>query len=134
VTAGSHTIDAFVADDPLKEQEGLMWVTNTDLKDDQGMLFVMENAGQQGFWMRNTLIPLDIIYIGADMKVVNIVHGKPRDETNLPSSGPAKYVLELKDGMASKLGIGPKTKLGISSSLAFKSDAPPSNGMNFPPQ
>jgi uncharacterized membrane protein (UPF0127 family) len=61
--------------------------------------------------MRNTLIPLDIIYIDHTGKAVNVVHGKPQDETSLPSTGPAKYVLELKQGRAARYGIRSGTRL-----------------------
>jgi uncharacterized membrane protein (UPF0127 family) len=130
IKGNNHSIDAFVADDDLKAAEGLMWVKNEDLKDNQGMIFAMPSADAQKFWMQNTLIPLDIIYISADQKVVNIVHGKPRDETGLPSTGPAKFVLELKDGTASKLGIGPGTKLDIPATVLYKGTQQP-GGMNF---
>ena len=129
ITGGRQPIDAYVADDEVKTQEGLMWVTDKDLKDSQGMIFVMPFEKIQTFWMQNTLIPLDIIYLDKDAKVVNIVHGKPRDETTLPSTAFALYVLELKDGMAAKLGIGPKTKLNLPKTLKYKSEG---GGQGFP--
>lgn len=122
ITGGNQPIDAFVADDDIKAAEGLMWVTDKDLKDGQGMIFIMSSSKVQSFWMQNTLIPLDIIYIGTDGKVVNIVHGKPKDETSLPSTGPALYVLELKDGMAAKFGISGGTKLTIPTTLKYRGD------------
>lgn len=107
-------------DDDSKQQEGMMWLTEKDVKDDQGMLFVFGSPAQQSFWMQNTLIPLDIIYIDAKGKVLNIVHGKPRDESPLPSTGPAQYVLELKDGMAARYRIGPGTVLTIPANAKYK--------------
>lgn len=122
-------------DDDAKQQEGMMWLTDKDVKDDQGMLFVFPSAAQQSFWMQNTLIPLDIIYIDAKGKVLNIVHGKPRDESPLPSSGPAQYVLELKDGMAARYRIGPGTVLKIPANATYKPDeSQQQNGMPPPGQ
>src|SRR5690606_41890988 len=58
-------------------------------------LFVFENEEYKSFFMKNTKIPLDIIYINADKKIVSIQkNAKPFDETSLPSEAPAKYVLE----------------------------------------
>jgi uncharacterized membrane protein (UPF0127 family) len=137
IAGGNRTIDAFVADDDVKAAEGLMWVTDKDLKDDQGMIFIMSGPQVQKFWMQNTLIPLDIVYIATDGKVVNVVHGKPKDETSLPSTGPAQYVLELKDGMAAKYRIAAGTKLTIPTTLKYRGEQPPpgQQGSSFaPPQ
>ena len=97
-----------------------MWVTDKDLKDNQGMICLFPEPKVQSFWMQNTLIPLDIIFLDKDGKVLNIAHGKPKDETLLPSTGPANYVLELKGGMAAKLGISAGTKLTIPSTLKYR--------------
>jgi uncharacterized membrane protein (UPF0127 family) len=131
ITGGRQPIEAFVADDDIKTKEGLMWVTDKDLKDTQGMVFVMPSAAIQSFWMQNTLIPLDIIYLDAEGKVVNIVHGKPKDESPLPSTSMALYVLELKDGMAAKLGIAPKTKLILPKTLKYRGDQQQQPGISF---
>jgi uncharacterized membrane protein (UPF0127 family) len=135
VLGGSTKIDAWLMDDASKQQEGMMWLTEKDVKDDQGMLFVFASPTAQSFWMQNTLIPLDIIYADAKGKVLNIVHGKPRDESPLPSTGPAQYVLELKDGMAAKYRIGPGTVLTIPANAKFKPDETAQQGnVNIPGQ
>jgi uncharacterized protein len=113
-------LECWVMDTVGKQQEGMMWLTEKDVRDEQGMIFVFADAQPQSFWMQNTLIPLDIIYIAEDGKVLNIEHGKVQDETSLPSEGPAKYVLELKEGMARRFGIRPGTRLDIPSNLKFK--------------
>lgn len=118
--AHGKRLECWVMDTVSKQQEGMMWLVDKDVKDDQGMIFVFADAEPQSFWMQNTLIPLDIIYINEDGKVLNVVLGKPRDETSLPSAGPAKYVLELKGGMAKRFGIGPGTRIDIPSDLKFK--------------
>jgi uncharacterized membrane protein (UPF0127 family) len=70
-----------------------------------------------GFWMHNTFIPLDIIYIDKDKKVVNIAHGKVKDDTTLLPKASYFYVLEVKAGVAAKYGIKPGTKFQIPASL-----------------
>jgi uncharacterized membrane protein (UPF0127 family) len=125
VLVGGQKLDTWLMDDESKQQEGMMWLTEKDVKDDQGMLFVFASPQPQSFWMQNTLIPLDIIYMDAKGKVLNIVHGKPKDETPLPSTGSAQYVLELKGGMAAKFRIGPGTVLTIPSNAKYNGDAQP---------
>jgi hypothetical protein len=79
ISAHRRKLECWVMDTVSKQQEGMMWLTEKDVRDDQGMLFVFADAQPQSFWMQNTLIPLDIIYINEDGKVLNIVHGKPND-------------------------------------------------------
>lgn len=92
-----------IADTEPERQHGLMY--RTSLPPQYGMLFIFERPGERSFWMHNTYIPLDIIYIGADGKIVSIVHGKPFDDTPLASNGAALGVLELYDGEAARLGV-----------------------------
>ncbi len=98
-----------VADEPSREK-GLMFVKS--MAPDHGMLFEFEQEADQAFWMRNTYISLDIIYIDAKGKIVSIQRdAKPFDETPLPSNGPAIGVLEINGGMSAKLGIAPGDKV-----------------------
>lgn len=95
-----------IADDDAERQHGLMY--RTSLPDMHGMLFIFPQAKPQAFWMRNTYMPLDIIYIGADGAIVSIqANARPFDETALPSEGPAIGVLEIYGGKAAELGIKP---------------------------
>jgi uncharacterized membrane protein (UPF0127 family) len=72
------------------------------------MIFPMVPARPAAFWMRNTVIGLDIIFIGADHKVLNIAaNAVPYDETSLPSLGDAGCVLELNAGRAAEIGLKP---------------------------
>lgn len=99
-----------LADSPREREYGLM--CRKRMAPDRGMLFQFPKAEYQAFWMRNTLIPLDIIYIGADGRVVSIVrNARPLDETPLPSSAPAKFVLELAGGRAAQIGLLPGDKV-----------------------
>ena len=92
---------------PQTRSFGLMF--RPDLPDDYGMLFVMANEGPQSFWMRNTLSPLDIIYINTNNVVVSVAKGQPLNETPLPSGAPAKFILEIRQGLAEVYGLKPGT-------------------------
>lgn len=95
-----------IADDDAERQHGLMY--RTSMPDRHGMLFIFPRARPQAFWMRNTYMPLDIIYIGADGRIVSIqANARPFDESPLPSEGPAIGVLEIYGGKAAELGIKP---------------------------
>lgn len=88
-----------------EQAKGLMF--RTEMGADEGMLFIRNPPGVASFWMRNTVIPLDIIYIGTDGRILNIVNAIPYDETPLHSLGIAAAVLELNGGRAEQLGIKP---------------------------
>lgn len=104
-----NTIHAWVMDDDSKQQEGMMFLTDKDVKADEGMLFAFDKpqlkADERGFWMHNTLIPLDIVYLSPKGQVLNIAHGKIQDDTTLPAAGDFQYVLEVKAGTMAKLGL-----------------------------
>lgn len=92
------SIDIEIADDEYQTQTGMMY--RDSMKDSQGMLFVFPNASLHTFYMKNTQIPLDIIYIGSNKAIVSIQkNAKPFDETSLPSNEPAQYVLEINAGL-----------------------------------
>lgn len=95
-----------IADDDRERQNGLMY--RKSLAPDRGMLFDFGQAGPRSFWMKNTYIPLDIIYIGADGIIVSIAAmTEPRSEAPVPSHGAALGVLEIAGGRAGELGIRP---------------------------
>lgn len=98
------TLDIEIADDEYQTQTGLMYRDHMDKK--QGMLFIFPDERPRSFYMKNTHIPLDIIYINSNKKVVSIQkNAKPFDETSLPSEGAAKYVLEINSGLADTWNI-----------------------------
>ena len=70
-----------------------------------GMIFPYQPAQEVAFWMKNTLIPLDIIYIRSDGTIARIVNAEPMDLTPLPSGAPVTGVLEIGGGRAAELGI-----------------------------
>jgi uncharacterized membrane protein (UPF0127 family) len=101
---GAHKFNVEIAADDASRELGLM--CRKSMAPSHGMLFEFDVPEQQTFWMKNTFIPLDIIYVGADGRIVSIARSaKPFDETPLPSAGPAKAVLEIDGGLSRKLGI-----------------------------
>ncbi|MEC7534077.1 MAG: DUF192 domain-containing protein, partial [Pseudomonadota bacterium] len=108
VTSGDERI-AFsveVADTPEAQARGLMF--RTDLGDNEGMIFPYDGTRAQSFWMKNTPLPLDIIYIGPDRRISNIAaETEPYSLDPVYSVGPVLGVLELRGGRAAELGIEP---------------------------
>jgi uncharacterized membrane protein (UPF0127 family) len=98
-----HHFRVEVARTGAEQQKGLMF--RTAMGKDEGMLFPESSPRRVAFWMRNTILPLDIVFIGADRRILNIVNAIPYDETPLPSAGPAIAVLELNAGRTRALGI-----------------------------
>jgi uncharacterized membrane protein (UPF0127 family) len=93
-----------VAVTPEEHARGLMY--RSQLADDAGMVFVFEEPSVQRFWMKNTLIPLDMIFIGKDRKIVGVVeNAAPETETERMVGAPSQYVLEIGGGLSAKLGI-----------------------------
>jgi uncharacterized membrane protein (UPF0127 family) len=89
---------------PEEQARGLMY--RSRLETDAGMLFVARQPRPQSFWMKNTLIPLDMIFIGGDRRIVGIVeNAEPETETARFVGVPSQYVLEIGGGLSSRLGI-----------------------------
>lgn len=105
VKIGSRTFRLEIAATEADRAYGLM--NRATMPPDRGMLFVFPDEKPLDFYMRNTLIPLDIIYVSSSGTVVSIKHGKPMDESHIPSGGPARYVIELNDGIAAAAGLKP---------------------------
>jgi uncharacterized membrane protein (UPF0127 family) len=101
-----------MADTEQKREIGMMF--RTSVAPDRGMLFEFPHTEPASFWMKNTLIPLDIIFIGADGHILNIATGKPQDETPIQSHGFSRGVLEIAGGRAAELGIEPGDKVEAS--------------------
>jgi len=106
VTAeGERSFTIEIADDERERSAGLMFRESMD--DDHGMLFVFQQTRPVAFWMRNTPMPLDLVFVGEDGKVVDVLPGQPFSEAMISpgAQAPVRYVLELKRGMAGKAGI-----------------------------
>jgi|JI10StandDraft_1071094.scaffolds.fasta_scaffold1449149_1 uncharacterized membrane protein (UPF0127 family) len=97
-------IDVEIAENDAEREKGLMF--RPYLSDSVGMLFIFNESSPQSFWMKNTMISLDIIYVGPDKKIVSIQKkAKPYSEESLPSFGNAQYVVEVNGGYCDKYGI-----------------------------
>ena len=89
---------------PSQQEQGLMF--RRELAPDAGMLFVMPQVQPAVFWMKNTLLPLDMIFIAADGRIADIhQRAVPLSEANIVSKVPVKAVLELNGGTVARLGI-----------------------------
>lgn len=103
LNAGMHVLDVQLAQTPEQRQTGLMW--RQDMPQHEGMLFVFEQAAQQCFWMRNTLIPLSAAFVGDDGTIVNIADMKPKSDDSHCSDKPVRFVLEMNLGWFAKRQI-----------------------------
>lgn len=101
ITIGGVRYDVALALSESDKEQGLMGVEQMD--DDQGMLFVFNEAQPVSFWMKDTLIPLDIIFIGDNDEVISVTEGKPNDETPIEEED-VLYVLELNAGSGVEVG------------------------------
>lgn len=99
-----HEFVAEIAATDSQRAKGLMF--RKQMSATTGMLFIFESEGERYFWMKNTPLPLDIIYIASDGTIVSIAADTtPFSESVIPSGAPAKYALELNAGTAVRLGI-----------------------------
>jgi len=100
---GRKSFSVEVADDPGEREKGLMF--RQDMADDHGMLFVFETTRPVGFWMRNTPMPLDLLFVSQNGKVEAILPGEPFSDAVITPGEPVRFVLELKRGTAESTGI-----------------------------
>lgn len=110
-------VSASLAQTPQQHARGLMFVKY--LPEDEGMLFVFDEEQPQSFWMKNTLIDLDIVFIDAEKRVTSIADQMPHSYTYTPDSevayadGYGRYVLELASKTAARHGVVPGAQLQI---------------------
>lgn len=103
-------IDIEIADDEESRATGLMFRDKMDQS--EGMLFVFPNEELQSFWMKNTILPLDIIFVNSKMEIVKIQkNAEPYSKESLPSVKPAQYVVEVNAGYCDKLRIKESDKI-----------------------
>ena len=96
--------DVWVADTPLRQEQGLMFVR--DLPASEGMLFPQESPQVAHFWMKNTYIPLDMVFVGEDGRIAKIIaNARPFSLDVLSSDVPVIAVLEIRGGEAQQLRI-----------------------------
>ena len=93
-----------------REKQALGLMFRDSLEENHGMLFIFPDEAPLSFWMKNSRIPLDIMYFDKDLKLVSISANTPPCRVSrcpsYPSTAPAQYVLELNAGTAAKLGVG----------------------------
>ncbi|HEY0836534.1 MAG TPA: DUF192 domain-containing protein [Azospirillum sp.] len=103
---GRFRFDVELARTPAQQAQGLMF--REKMAPDAGMLFVHDRPQPATFWMKNTLIPLDMLFVGADGRIVNIhERAVPHSLEGIRSAGPVKGILEINGGMSARLGIRP---------------------------
>ena len=104
------TFDVYLAEDFDQYRRGLMFVR--DMPETTGMLFIYEEIDIRSIWMKNTYIPLDIVFARDDGSVINVVRdATPQTLNSNRSTEPARYVLELNGGTTRRMAIGTNSKL-----------------------
>ena len=101
---GAVALEVQVADNDATRQTGLMF--RRAMPENEGMLFIFQQIRPVAFWMKNTVLSLDILFVANDGRVINIARGTtPFSLASIPSDGPARAVLELNAGASARLGI-----------------------------
>lgn len=105
-----HNFRVELADTPEAQARGMMF--RNELSDDEGMLFPSDTPAMRSFWMKNTPLSLDIIFIGVDGRIINIAANTvPYSLASVYSAGITSAVLELRGGLSAELGIEPGDKV-----------------------
>jgi uncharacterized membrane protein (UPF0127 family) len=113
---GCFKFDIHVAVDRKQQQRGLMFIRK--MSDWNGMLFVYRQAGIRSMWMKNTYIPLDILFAREDGAVSSVIaNTEPQSLASISAIEPVHYVLELNAGVAERLGIGEGSQLIFSENV-----------------
>lgn len=97
-------LEVELADDEYQRETGLMY--RESLEESQGMLFIFEEEKERGFYMKNTYIPLDLIFLDGNNKIVSIQeNAEPHSEKTIPSEASAQYVLEINAGLVNEWNL-----------------------------
>ena len=106
---GPWIVQVEVARTEEQRTRGLMF--RRELGRDRGMVFIFDETSEHSFWMHNTLIPLDLIFLGEDRRVVGVVaNAAPQTDALRTVAKPSRYVVEVSGGEAVAHGIGPGTR------------------------
>jgi hypothetical protein len=101
-----YAVDIEIADDDAKRTQGLMY--RDSMAENRAMLFIMPQEREQSFWMKNCILPLDIIYVNAKKQIITIQKNTvPYSEDSVPSNGPALYVVEVNAGFCDRHSVKP---------------------------
>lgn len=107
--AGPVAFTVEIADDPLERERGLMF--RDDLPDNHGMLFVFEQTAEVGFWMKDTPLALDLVFVGENGVIGAIRRGEPESVAIIAPGMATRFVLELEAGTAARTGLAPGVRL-----------------------
>lgn len=119
-SSACYRFNVWIASERQQQTRGLMFVR--ELAADAGMLFVYDGSGRRSMWMKNTFIPLDILFIREDGTIANIaIETEPLSLESIASSEPVRYVLELNAGVTDALGIVPGDIVMLHDSVAAAS-------------
>ncbi len=123
ITVAGHPLRVWLAreNDPQRPgivNEGLMYVPTSEIADDQGMLFIFQDEEVRGFWMKNTIAPLDIAFARMNGTIVKIWQMPPLTLQTFSSIEPAMYALEVKQGTFARLGIHEGDVLEVPAAVA----------------
>jgi uncharacterized membrane protein (UPF0127 family) len=127
--ARMHRIQAQVAQSPIERQTGLMH--RTSMPEQEGMLFVFEQAGVQCFWMKNTRLPLTAAFVDDDGTIVNMADMAPMTENSHCSAKPVRFVLEMNQGWFAKRRISAGMKI---TGAPFRKPVPAGNNASNQPK
>jgi uncharacterized membrane protein (UPF0127 family) len=123
VYGGAHRLSVEIADTSPLRTRGLMW--RNELPEGMGMLFIFPAEVVQSFWMRNTLVPLDMLFIDRKLRVVGVVESaEPRTLSPRTVNRPSLYVLEVPGGWASRHGIRAGGRVELEGSLKGRAGQP----------
>jgi uncharacterized membrane protein (UPF0127 family) len=123
---GAHEFSVWIAADARSRERGLMFVR--EMPADRGMLFMFEFPQEVAFWMKNTVLPLDLVFIAEDGSVLNVAaNAKPYSLDPIESDGHALAVLELNAGIARKIGLKPGDLVALPSLRTTGSNPPTPN-------
>lgn len=102
--SGEYRFEVEIVDTDAARSKGLMY--RTELAPNAGMLFDFKEVRPVSFWMRNTLIPLDMVFVAENGVVVNVhANAKPHDPTPIPSAAPVRFVFEIAGGRAKEIDL-----------------------------
>lgn len=113
ISVNGQALRVWLATGPDEREEGLMWATAGEIADDQGMLFVFPDEAHRGFWMKNTVTPLDIAFARMNGTIVATHTMPPLTLQTFPSIEPAMFALEMKAGALARLGVQVGDRLNI---------------------
>jgi uncharacterized protein len=120
---GTHRLSVEIADNTPLRTRGLMW--RSELVDGTGMLFIFPAEVVQSFWMRNTLIPLDMVFVDRRLRVVGVVQwAEPRTLTSRSVGKPSVYVLEVPGGWTARNGVRAGSTIELEGGLRARTGQP----------